>query len=98
MLGQHQVDSSRGAVVIERGPLVYAVEQIDQPAGLDIEDLQLADTELQVDHRDILGGVPTIVCNARSGPDGATVPAVAIPYFMWANREVGPMRVWLPTA
>jgi DUF1680 family protein len=29
---------------------------------------------------------------------GAEVPLVAVPYFAWANRGVGPMRVWLPQA
>jgi DUF1680 family protein len=33
-------------------------------------------------------------------PDGATTPArlLAIPYFAWANRGAGGMRVWVPTA
>jgi hypothetical protein len=24
------------------------------------------------------------------------VQVTAVPYFAWANRGVGPMRVWLP--
>ena len=34
-----RVDAVRGCVAIERGPLVYCVEQIDQAAGVTIEDL-----------------------------------------------------------
>jgi len=40
---------------------------------------------------------------ARQGADeevrhlGEQVEVTAIPYFAWANREDGPMRVWLPT-
>lgn len=30
------------------------------------------------------------------GDDAAVVPA--IPYFLWANRDPGPMRVWIPLA
>jgi hypothetical protein len=26
------------------------------------------------------------------------VEVTAVPYFAWANRGVGPMRVWLPRA
>lgn len=26
------------------------------------------------------------------------IPLTAIPYFLWGNREPGPMRVWIPTA
>ena len=28
---------------------------------------------------------------------GSTMAVRAIPYFAWANRDPGPMRVWLPT-
>jgi len=29
--------------------------------------------------------------------DPTPITLTAIPYFAWANREVGPMRVWVPT-
>jgi DUF1680 family protein len=35
-------------------------------------------------------------CTSRPAGSAATVPA--IPYFLWANRAPGPMRVWIPTA
>jgi DUF1680 family protein len=57
-------------------------------------------------------GMPVIVFDGVSAaPSGASVhPRTAssegaaayrgsiraIPYFAWANREVGPMRVWIP--
>jgi DUF1680 family protein len=28
----------------------------------------------------------------------ATATVAAIPYFLWANRAPGPMRVWIPAA
>lgn len=33
-------------------------------------------------------------------PDGAAAPArlLAVPYFAWANRESGGMRVWIPSS
>ena len=31
-------------------------------------------------------------------PDGPAVTVPAIPYFLWANRAPGPMRVWIPVA
>ena len=31
-------------------------------------------------------------------PLGETLTVPAIPYFLWANREPGPMRVWIPLA
>jgi uncharacterized protein len=32
------------------------------------------------------------------GSAGPRATARAIPYFLWANREAGPMRVWIPLA
>jgi uncharacterized protein len=29
---------------------------------------------------------------------GDEVEVTAIPYYAWANREIGAMRVWLPRA
>ena len=41
-----RVDAARGTAAIERGPLVYCFEQIDQPTGLDLEDLALVPVDL----------------------------------------------------
>ncbi|ROQ39628.1 hypothetical protein EDF46_1260 [Frondihabitans sp. PhB188] len=36
--------------------------------------------------------------NANRPPEvPAPVAFTAIPYYAWANREIGPMRVWIPT-
>jgi DUF1680 family protein len=99
--GHHRVDAVRGALAIERGPLVYAVEQVDMPVGMAVDDLQLASASAAdltvVPRPDLLGGVTTIV-----GPgttiDGVKGEFTAVPYQLWANRGVGPMRVWIPLA
>ncbi|HEY8301598.1 MAG TPA: beta-L-arabinofuranosidase domain-containing protein [Jatrophihabitans sp.] len=87
-----RVDAVRGCRAIERGPLVYAVEQVDVADGTAVDDLQLPDDDARMLNPswqpDLLGGCVTI-----AGP-GFT----AVPYCLWANREVGPMRVWLPLA
>lgn len=31
-------------------------------------------------------------------PSGESVELTAIPYYAWANRQDGSMRVWLPTS
>jgi DUF1680 family protein len=47
-----------GRLAVERGPLVYCLEQIDQPAGHSLVDLALADGEFDTEFRgDLLGGV-----------------------------------------
>jgi DUF1680 family protein len=113
-----RVDAVRGCVAIERGPLVYCLEQADHPGG-GLDDLVLDTTRpLAVKHRpDLLGGVTTVVAAGRrrhlpdagwwpygpagtGGPaaDGEPVELTAIPYYAWANRQDGAMRVWLPTS
>lgn len=90
--GHPRVDSARGCVAIERGPLVYAVEQVDQQDGVLVDDLVVDPAVLEEEFApDALGGVPMAI--ARD----AGRPVRAVPYFLWANRELGPMRVWLPT-
>ncbi|WP_328293218.1 glycoside hydrolase family 127 protein [Kineococcus sp. NBC_00420] len=116
-----RVDSVRGSVVVERGPLVYAVEQADLPADLPADDLRVRVSELRgavSEHRaDLLEGVTVlqlpvhVALAAASGPlyrpagdDPApeaaeeTLLVPAIPYYAWANRELGAMRVWFPRA
>jgi DUF1680 family protein len=94
--GHHRVDAVRGAVAIERGPLVYAIEHLDQE-GVAVDDAALTSTELTEQWRgDLFGGIPVVTAPARNLPDGDAGRVVAIPYFMWANRDIGPMKVWLP--
>jgi DUF1680 family protein len=84
-----RVDSVRGCVAIERGPLVYCFEQLDQDVVLD--QTGVAPGELVERERpELLGGVTTVEVPAR---DGRTL--TAIPYYAWANRAVGPMTVWI---
>ncbi|MEU2423474.1 beta-L-arabinofuranosidase domain-containing protein [Streptomyces sp. NPDC007851] len=40
----------------------------------------------------------TPVSGTEPEPDGEPVELTAIPYHVWANREDGSMRVWLPTS
>jgi DUF1680 family protein len=113
-----RVDAVRGCVAIERGPLVYCLEQVDHPGG-GLDDIVLDTTRpLAVEHRpDLLGGVTTVaaaghrrhVADAGWWPyssahseapatDNDPVELTAIPYYAWANRQDGSMRVWLPTS
>ncbi|MET7703333.1 beta-L-arabinofuranosidase domain-containing protein [Streptomyces sp. NPDC005485] len=114
-----RVDAVRGCVAVERGPLVYCLEEVDQPTG-GLDDIVLDITRpLAVKHRpDLLGGVTTVVAagHRRRLPDGdwwpyrptspdddapqhgEPVELTAIPYYAWANRQDGSMRVWLPTS
>lgn len=104
-----KVKVDRHRVALARGPLVYCAEQVDNQTP--VPDLLLSrDADISETSRDdLFGGIVTLT--APAGTIGAddwgldlyrtTPPAVsptvmtAIPYYLWANREAGPMRVWL---
>jgi DUF1680 family protein len=113
-----RVDAVRGCVAIERGPLVYCLEQADHPGGgLDDVTIDPAVEPAVKERPDLLGGVTTVVAaghrravpptdwwpyratdaSATTSGRGTPLELVAVPYFAWANRETGSMRVWLPT-
>lgn len=112
-----RVDAVRGSAAIERGPLVYCLEQVDHPGG-GLDDVVLdVSAPLVAEHRPgLLGGVTTVTAAGvrldlasatswwpytspgQDGPSARTeLELTAVPYFAWANREDGSMRVWVPT-
>jgi uncharacterized protein len=107
------VDAVRGCVTLARGPLVYCVEQADLPDGVALADVRLdASADVRPSTvGDLPDGVVALTAGGLVRPPssallytapGAVPPArpielTAIPYFLWGNREEGPMRVWIPT-
>lgn len=106
-----KVVANRGRVALQRGPVVYCLEALDN--GGKVLDLSLPrQAELSAEHRpDFLGGVTVIKGRAqRAGaadwagklyqPARPTDPVeiTAVPYCVWDNRDPGEMVVWLPEA
>ena len=105
-----RLDAVRGCVAVERGPLVYCLEQADHQAPVD--DARLVDGECTAFwDPDLLGGVTAVRMTGQTAPGtgslyqpetsddgrpGHLTRLTAIPYFTWANRGPGPMRVWIP--
>jgi hypothetical protein len=82
------VKDDEGRMAIQRGPLVYAVEAVDN-GGRALDLVIPRDAALRSRFRaDLLNGVEVI-----SG-DGSR-PFVAIPYYAWNNRGQGEMAVWI---
>ena len=104
VLANDLVSADRGRVAIERGPIVYAAEWIDNPNGK-VRNLMLPDSaKLTAEYKsDLLKGVEVIKGKAVSlAFDGQGNVAeveqefTAIPYYAWANRGPGQMMVWIP--
>lgn len=83
------VDAVRGCAAIERGPLVHCLKAVDQPPGLRFEDLTLP-------HGTRVTGVTVVTADGRTRGAEDVVPLTAVPYYAWANRRPGAMRVWIP--
>ncbi|MAU09831.1 MAG: six-hairpin glycosidase [Anaerolineaceae bacterium] len=88
------VDDLKGKIALERGPVVYAFEAVDN--GEDVLDMAIADSaQFDIAHdADLLGGVTVI---RGTSPDAAGKPFdfMAIPYHAWANRGATKMTVWV---
>jgi DUF1680 family protein len=113
-----RIDAVRGCLALERGPVVFCLEDHDLPSGVELADVAVDPAAGPVDSGPIsqLGDLPGVALTGvvrdldgwrnteyrdlRELPATPTAPAslLAVPYFAWANRERGGMRVWIPAA
>ena len=104
------VRQNAGRVALQRGPVVYCLEEKDNGKGLN--DLVLAKDSVLVGKKHssgVLSGIPIVRGKAKRResvswkgtlyrPSRTRYQAckiTAIPYFMWANRGEGEMVVWI---
>jgi DUF1680 family protein len=89
------VADATGRVALQRGPLIYAFESADNGPNLDALRIP-PDAEIRPAVRnDLLGGLEVLTGTGLEGEPAHARPFVAIPYFAWANRGAGEMRVWI---
>ena len=89
VLAHEGVAEDRGKAAIQRGPVVYCLEAVDNTArGEHISDVRLPlGAPLAHQFRAaLLGGVEVITGDRL----------VAVPYYAWNNRGKGEMAVWIP--
>jgi DUF1680 family protein len=105
------VRSDVGRVCLRRGPLIYCVEEIDNPST-PMPLLRLPkDAPARAEFRtDLFDGIVAIVANAEiAKADDAgealyqaqpfpreSAELTAVPYYLWNNRGPNRMAVWLP--
>lgn len=103
------VRANAGKVALQRGPIVYCLEEVDN--GSNLPNIYLSrDAKLFASFEpDLLGGV-TVITGEAERIDGAvwddelykpvnvqtrTAKLKAVPYYAWCNRESGEMLVWI---
>jgi len=91
MHARDEVEADRGRVALQRGPVVYCLEQTDNP-GVEYDGCELPRSAAfaAVHQSELLGGVTVL---SGCGEDGQEYHLV--PYYAWDNREPGYMQVWL---
>jgi len=106
-----RVAANVGRVALQRGPIVYCLEGVDNSGRVRSMSLP-PETPVTAEHRpDLLGGVTVLTGRAlarvpeswdgalyKSGVTYEELEFLAVPYCVWDNREPGPMVVWLPEA
>lgn len=99
-----KVESNNNQLAIERGPIVYCVEGIDNKGevfNLLMPEHTPGSTQWR---QDLFGGINIIKAEVPSfivSENGEEVKTqshslVAIPYYAWSHRGIGEMAVWLP--
>lgn len=92
VLAHPRVGADLGKVAVERGPLVYCAEGVDN--GGRAGDLVLKDSLVfQPERRRGWLNNPVVLV-ATNAPK----PVVLVPYYAWNYRGEGPMAVWMPRA
>jgi DUF1680 family protein len=102
-----------GKAALMRGPLVYCVEEADNGTDLHHYALPATPHfKVRFDEK-LLGGItlitgdavkfeaqwpPDILYREAAPRSGSSATLVWIPYYSWANRGPGEMKVWLPRA
>ena len=104
------VRHNTGCVALQRGPIIYCLEEADNPVPLHRIFLpQSVVLKAQFD-KNLLGGVIVIKGRAKIMNDSdwkntlyrikpsktKSFTIMAIPYYAWDNRKPGQMRVWIP--
>ena len=103
ILSHEDVTGNAGRAALQRGPLLYGLEGVDNDGR--VFDLFLPDdVPLGAEFRpDLLNGVVVLsgdAVAASKDPSGKAIeaprPFMAVPYYAWANRGKTEMLVWLP--
>ena len=105
-----RVREDAGQVALQRGPIVYCLEETDNGKNLHLLRRGPDPSAETCWEPDTLGGVVTVrtaglretedwpedrLYDYREAPEARPTELKWIPYYAWANRSAGEMRVWI---
>jgi DUF1680 family protein len=104
-----RIKTDVGRVCLKRGPLVYCVEQIDNPDAVGLLKLPSAANAEAAARIDLFGGIVAVVADAKAAnaadwdsdlyrparPSYVETQLTAVPYYLWNNRGPNRMSVWI---
>lgn len=104
-----KVKMDQDRVTLKRGPLVYCLEQVDNAVAVPELVLPRSAGIAARERADLFDGITvleaqgmTVATDDWNGDLYRTTPPTpqpatltAVPYYIWANREPGPMAVWI---
>ena len=97
VFGHPLIEDTKGKVALMRGPVIYCLEEADNPEFFN----QASEPEIQLNNligkydENLLGGVVSIKSKAVVS-ENKNMEVRYIPYYSWANRGEGKMKVWAP--
>lgn len=103
VIANDKVEEDRGKFAIERGPIVYCAEWVDNNGK--VRNLLLdKKSSFSVEHKgnmidgiNIIKGQATVLSENKNNKTIKNKQRfTAIPYYAWAHRGSGEMSVWLP--
>ncbi|MDT8715115.1 glycoside hydrolase family 127 protein [Clostridium sp. 19966] len=104
-----KVRADAGKLAIQRGPLVYCIEEIDNGSNLNAISIDAYEKLEEEYDKDLLGGAVVIKAkgsrieeknweNELYRPfenNSKEAEIKAVPYYLWGNRTPGEMLVWI---
>jgi len=109
MYAYPDIEADSGLVALQRGPIVYCLESVDNDIPLHKFVLPRT-SSLQTDFEsNVFEGVVTVAADALAldtsswgntlyraeSPEMYPARLKAIPYYLWSNRGISAMRVWM---
>ena len=102
-----KVHKNEGLAALQYGPLVYCIEGVDNDG--DVHSLRLKkDGNIHIiEDKTLFRGIKKLVIEgyrmkaettlySKNRPVAEPVEMIAVPYYIWGNRGLNQMRVWIP--